>query len=118
MRFHFAIKSWQLKLIERGWRSDPASLAVIAAYVGTAAVGYGVYEGISTMTSGDKQKKSQQDLLGAAPAAPSQDDANAKAEETLTQNRRQLLAGGGNTDITGGSPILSGNTQSNSLIGG
>jgi hypothetical protein len=64
-----------------------------------------------------KEKNMQNDLMGAAPKAPTEEDANAKAEATLTQNRRALLASGGQTDITGGAPLMSGNVKTNQLLG-
>jgi hypothetical protein len=117
-RWHFPIKPWQVKLIERGWRSDPITIGILTATIGTLAVAGGVYEGINAIAGGNKEKKAQSDLLGAAPAAPDPNAAATQAEATLTQNRRTLLASGGNTDVTGGAPILTGNTKSNILLGG
>ena len=100
---------------------EATALALLTAVVGTAAVGVGVGElatGGKLFGGGDKQKQDQQNLLGSAPAAPSPEDAAAKADATLTQNRRTLLASGGNTDVTGGAPILSGNVKQNVLLGG
>ena len=94
-------------------------VAIFAAIAGTAAVGYGAYEGINAISGGDKQKKEQQNIMGGVvPPKPDPNAAAAAAEATLTQSRRSLLAAGGQTDITGGSPILTGNVKSNVLLGG
>ena len=56
--------------------------------------------------------------MPAMPPAPDPNAAAANAQALLTASRRALLASGGNTDVTGGAPILSGNTKSNILLGG
>jgi uncharacterized protein (DUF2345 family) len=95
-----------------------AMLGLMAIY---AVAGTAIYGGISasnTAADAKKQQEKQNDLLGAAPKAPDPNAAATQAEATLTQNRRTLLASGGNTDVTGGAPILAGNTSSNQLLGG
>lgn len=52
-------------------------------------------------------------------ATPSVDVAKATADEAVTQQRRMLLASGGQTDFTGGSgSLLGGQVQSKTLLGG
>jgi UDP-N-acetylmuramate-alanine ligase len=94
-----------------------AMLGLMAIY---AVVAEGIYAGVSAgqqASAATKERNAQHDLLGAAPKAPDATKAEDTAQDTLTQNRRTLLASGGNTDVTGGAPILQGNTKSNVLLG-
>ena len=94
-----------------------AAGSATAVAAGTLAVGAAAY-GATNIISGMNQPK----MPGApaAPATPSVGDAAAAAQQAEADRRRAILAGGGQTDITGGQgwPALQGSTQKPTLLGG
>ena len=95
-----------------------AMLGLMAIYAVAATAAVSISEGAASSAAAKKQQEKQNDLLGAAPKAPDPNATATQAEATLTQNRRTLLASGGETNVTGGAPILTGNTKSNTILGG
>ena len=76
-RFHFPVDSYVVKLIKRGWRSDPLSLGiaalVIGAGVGGAAMGGAFSGGGDSGGGGGAAPATPPADTGALPGAPSID---------------------------------------------
>lgn len=81
--------------------------------LGAALVGGGIAEGINALSFGSKNKGPEQVAL------PDENKAKADASATVADQRRTLLASGGQTDYTGGTGILTGSdTTKTTLLGG
>lgn len=96
-----------------------ATVEAVGAFLGPAGVIAGVglgIEGISLANAASQKLPNAPN----APAAPNQDTAAQTALDNQTEARRTLLASGGETTLTGvgGAPLLGGNTQSKTLLGG
>ena len=93
----------------------PVAIPIIEATAIVAGVGAEIYSTVEQSNAEKKLEKSQQ----TPPTAPTQDDAAKQAETQQTNARRALLASGGETSLTGigGAPLISGQTQSSTLIG-
>lgn len=86
----------------------PAVIPIIIA----AVAGAGIAEGINALETSGKNKQP------ALPAVPSLDSAATTAQGAQTTARQAALAGGGQTNITGGSGIILGSDVSSlTLVG-
>ncbi len=94
-------------------------MAWVAYVVEAVAMAYSAYEGAQ---AAKENKKAMEELKASTVPSPisetAVDEQKSKAEDTITQQRRTLLASGGETNITGGSAnILGSNVASKTLLG-
>jgi len=94
----------------------PQAIPIIALAVTATGVGLEV----ASMVNKPKTPETSTPAATALPATPTTETAAESAQTLLTQQRRTLLASGGQTSLTGigGAPLLSGDVASKSLLGG
>ena len=94
------LKSYREVTRRRYLLAEATALAGLAAIVGTAAVGYGAYQGIASATSGGATTGGATPAVEPLPTAPSPDTSIADAQKQADDRRKTILQSGGQTVLT------------------
>ena len=93
------------------------AVAAVFAVASAAAAGYSAYQTNKQSKKTSQEMESQRNLLADIPKAEATAEDQAKAQQV--EQRKAVLASGGQTQLTGfgGAPVGAGQTQTTSLLG-